>query len=376
MMNSSRSSETTDAHDFEIKAPKYPFGILVKVYIILALVFLGFSPFLAIGMLVGGIVGVVGIWLFRNMRNSFRVFGSSFFISKTGNVTQLDLTQLVVSSNTKFNLFKPPKTEFNSRSTREFVVSLGSSYGLMPEAVLILAHLQKRGAFIDVLGYGTFIEGAVAKRIQTENRIIPWEVCCIVYGLFFMPVVWSNYDRVSEMASSARGPSPMIISPFVLPATVALTLAWTLYTLVLSIRAVGRMRGLFRSAIEVAGDRVKRLKWNQVLFDLHIDEIKVVNVTVIDKGFDRDTISVDLETHYARKHKVVDNYMYLPLGVNNFLEFARRKGVTVVYQKLRKGADVPDVIWEAKAEKAQDPVESTEAQFTGPSETQVRQTEG
>lgn len=376
MVNSSMSSETTESHDFEIKAPKYPFGLLIKLYIILALVFLGFSPFLAISMLVGGIVGVLGIWLFRNMRNSFRVFGSSFFISKGRNMTQLDLTQLVVSSSTKFNLFKQPKIEFNSRSTREFVISLGSSYGLMPEAVLLLAQLQKRGAFIDVLGYGTFIEGAVAKRIQSENRFIPWEALCVAYGLFSMPVAWLIYNGGSEMASRGRGASPMLVSPFVLPMTVGLTVVWTLYTLVLSFRAIGRMRGFFRSAIEVSSDRVMRLKWNKVLFDLHIDEIKVVKVTIIDKGFDRDTISVDLETHYARKHKVVDNYMYLPHGVNNFLEHARRKGVTVVYQKLRRGADVPDVIWEAKAEKAVDPVESTEAQFTGPSETQVRQTEG
>lgn len=369
-------TNAADGHDFEIKAPKYPFGLLIKLYIILALVFLCFSPFLAIGMLVGGIVGVVAVLLFRNMRNSFRGFGSSFFITKMGNVIQLDLTQLVVSSSTKFNLFKPPKIEFNSRSTREFVVSLGSSYCLMPEAVLILAQLQKRGAFIDVLGFGTFIEGAVAKRIQTENRIIPWEICCIVYGLVFIPVAWSNYDRVSEMASSMRGVSPMLVSPFVLPMTVALTLVWTLYTLVLTFRAVGRMRGFFRSAIELTDDRVKRLKWNQVVFDLHIDEIKVIRITIIDKDFDRDTVSVDIETHYARKHKVLENYMYLPLGVNNFLEFARRRGVTVVYQKLRRGADVPDVIWEAKAEKTAPHFDSGEKLFESPDEDQVRQTEG
>lgn len=87
-------------------------------------------------------------------------------------------------------------------------------------------------------------------------------------------------------------------------------------------------------------------------------------------------ISVSLTTHYSRQIKLVDKTLVIPYGVSNFLEHARRKGVTVVYQKLRKGSDVPEVIWEAKAEKAAVPIESGQAQDSTPDEMQVRQTEG
>jgi hypothetical protein len=284
-----------------------------------------------------------------------------------GKVEELLIDDLRVKSSSEFQFFKDPEIELCSMTTRVVTKRLGSSHSLSPEAAILVAELQKRGGVIDVLGYGNYSGRLESGKVPAEVRFPFVEIYRIVCGFFlflFYAMVQSN-DRLDPAVSD-------LLSLIIFISL----LSWGAYAGLLGLRTINRKRGIYPLALNIEGESLVIEKHGKLAHELTFDEIKSVFVILTERPSDRDLISVTISTHYSRKIPLIDRALMVPIGISTFLEHARRKGVTVVYQKLRKGADVPDVIWEAKAEKAQDPVESTEAQFTGPSETQVRQTEG
>lgn len=378
-MRKGSAQEDSATQPFKVSAAKFPVLQLVLPLIIAGILSSLISIKLSIPLICGFLIGAVILAVSQFFRSSFELKGRKLSIKELAIVTDFHLDSLVVESDTAVGPFKFQDIIFRDKRTELSLLKLGSSRFLSAEGMLLLAALQRQGAFIDVLGFGQYTRGLNIKRQTASPTIIGTELIILLFGAYslLMNGMILYFRFLDEQMTLGRSSFfSTFITPIGIPAFYILSATWVCLAIFLIIRANESRRDIFPFSVDMSENRVKLLKRTKVAFDLKIEEIKLVRVTAHDKGIDKDAISVEIETHYARKYKLLEGGMFLPIGVSNFLEHARRKGVTVVYQKLRKGSDVPEVIWEAKAEKAAVPIESGQAQDSTLDENQLRQTRG
>lgn len=378
-MRKDSTEEDSAPHGFKVYAAKFPLFDLGKPLLIVAGLSLTISVKITLPLFGGFLIGFTIAVLLQAFRTSFEFKAGKLTIKEFAKIRDLDLETLIVESDAALGTFKTQTMTFRDRFSELSLIKLGSSKFLTAEGMLLLAALQRQGVFIDVLGFGAYTRGVTFSRQSASPSMVGERIGYLLFGAQTLLVSFLSLMHLQDLQQDPIGRTrslPSDFTPIGIPALYIFGAAWVSLAIFLVIRAIEAKRGILPFAIDLSEDRVRLVKRSKEVFDLGLEEIRLVRVTAHDKGIDKDTVSVEIETHYARKYKMLEGGRCLPFGVNNFLEQVRRKGVPVVYQKLRKGADTPDVIWEAKAEKGQDVIESGKAQFTGPNETQVRQTEG
>lgn len=320
-MKEPSDKERLEGSEFAVGTPKATWKFMAVacpiVFGVLYLVTDGAIPLVSIV----SYVPVIVLFASGKFRQWFTYKNDAVTMRVEGKLVELPISDLRVKSSGELQIFNQPEIEFSSMTTRAVSKLLGSSHILTPEAVILMAELQKRGGVIDVLGYGSYTGKLEQGKIPAEVRFPFAELYRIACGFFlfmFYLGVQSN-DRLEPAVSDL-----LFIIIFIG------LLIWGAYAGLLVLRSINRKRGIYSLALNINGGRVVIERQGKITNELDFDEIKSISVTLVEKGSDRDLISVSLTTHYSRQINLIDKALVIPYGVSTFLEHARRKGVRVV----------------------------------------------
>lgn len=239
----------------------------------------------------------------------------------------------------------PIKADWKNREYLEFwdqktvfnYAFLGNGFHLSAETLWALAELQKRGADINVAGFGSY---EIPEQHPSTERIyrslgvayLVGVVCFLVASGLLIALFLSQVHLLTLI--------PIII----------------LYLMILPFAKMRRKlaeQGASQSFpvwVEVTDSEVALHKFGTKVFAVQLEEIKTIFVTIEPGRFNFTRVSVEIQTHYARSYKLLKSGGALSFSHCLFLEHARDLGLHIVYRRIVKGSGEMVVIHEVEPE--------------------------
>lgn len=266
----------------------------------------------------------------------YRFGTAKVYVQQGSDENAFRFRQLTVEAPTKAGWNPYEYIEFWDRKTAFSYVSAGTGFHLSAETVWALAELRKRGADINVAGFGRY---EIPEQHPSTERIYgSLGVACLVGAICFL---------------AASG----LLIALVLNQVHLLTLIpiIILYLMVLPFAKLNRKLTLLGAShsfpvwVEVTDSEVALHKFGKKIFAVKLEEIKTIFVTIEPGRYNFTRVSVEIQTHYARSYKLLNRAGDLSFSHCLFLEHARDLGLHIVYRRIVKGSGEMVVIHEVEA---------------------------
>ncbi len=321
------------AEDYVRLSPTRP-PALFWVYLVVAVLSIvsGFIPGAPkhlssdINILSGCLMMVVLVGLFRGsacfvMNSLFECYqGSRRFRNQTADTT-----------------VKHPDAEFGKglllqdsvQSSRNIKLEkIGHGKLLFPFGVLLLAELCRRGAAVQVPGFGD--EAVVVSHAKqtidpfVKQRVLTWVSSASLLIIGIIASIITGYLPRSYLV-------PLLII-FVLTSFVAALMVsvWLLES-----------KGSFLHSIHISDREVTIERFGKRPLQVEFVELKSFEVVAENKGLLGDRISIKAVTHYGRTYVLLDKGKALGFGFLNLFEVAKQKGINIRYLHLQAKVDEP-----------------------------------
>lgn len=183
-MKEPSDKERLEGSEFAVGSPKTAWKFMAVAYFIaFGVVHLASGGAIPLIYLVAFVPAIV-LLASGKARQWFIYKNDALTLRSQGKLVDLPISDLRVKSGSDLQILDQPEIEFSSMTTRTVSKLLGSSHMLTPEAVILLAELQKRGAAIDVLGYGSFTGRLEQGKLPAEVRFPFMELYLFACGFF------------------------------------------------------------------------------------------------------------------------------------------------------------------------------------------------
>lgn len=232
---------------------------------------------------------------------------------------------LTVEAPTKADWKNREYLEFWDRKTVFNYAFLGNGFHLSAETVWALAELQKRGADINVAGFGRYEipeQHPATERIYQSLGVayLVGAICFLAASGLLIALLLNQVHLLTLI--------PIII----------------LYLMVLPFAKLNRKLTLLGAShsfpvwVEVTESEVKLHRFGRTIVTVKLEEIKTIFVTIEPGRFNITRVSVEIQTHYARSYKLLNRAGALSFSHCLFLEHARDLGLHIVYWRTVKGS--------------------------------------
>lgn len=199
---------------------------------------------------------------------------------------------------------------------------------LFPFGVVLLAELCKRGAAVQVPGFGDeSLSVSLAKQTLdpfVKQRALAWVSSAILLIVGIIGSIWTDYLPRNYLV-------PLLIV-FVLTSVVAALMVsvWMLES-----------KGSFLNSIQATSQNVTIERFGKQPLHLAFAELKSLKVAVRNMGVLGDRVTITAVTHYGRTYVLLSRGTALGFGFLNLLEAAKQKGINIRYLHLQPKADKP-----------------------------------
>lgn len=199
---------------------------------------------------------------------------------------------------------------------------------IFPFGIVLLAELCKRGAAVQVPGFGDEELGVYHVK-QTldpfvKQRALVWLSSAVLLIVGIIGSIWTDYLPRNYLV-------PLLIV-FVLTSVVAALMVsvWLLES-----------KGSFLNSIQASPQNVSIERFGKPPLHLAFAELKSLEVAVRNMGVLGDKVTITAVTHYGRTYVLLNRGTALGFGLLNLLEAAKQKGINIRYLHLQPKADKP-----------------------------------
>lgn len=266
----------------------------------------------------------------------FRIGRAKVYVQQGRDEHAFRYKQLTVEAPSKVGWKNYEYIEFWDRKTAFNYASMGTGFHLPPETVWGLAELQKRGADINVAGFGRY--EIPEQHPSTERIYASLGVAYLVGAICFLA---ASGLLIALLLNQVH---LLTLIPIII-----------LYLMILPFAKLNRKLALLGASqsfpvwVEVTESEVKLHRFGRTIVTVKLEEIKTIFVTIEPGRFNITRVSVEIQTHYARSYKLLNRAGALSFSHCLFLEHARDLGLHIVYWRMVKGSGEMVVIHEVEA---------------------------
>jgi hypothetical protein len=267
----------------------------------------------------------------------YRFGTAKIYVQQGSDEHAFGFRQLTVEAPTKAGWNPYDYMEFWDRKTAFSYAYAGTGFHLSAETVWALAELQKRGADINVAGFGRF---EIPEQHPSTERI--YGALGVAYLVYIVCFLAASGLLIALLLNHVH---LLTIIPIIV-----------LFLMMLPFAKLNRKLSLLGASqsfpiwVEVTDSEVALHKFGKKIFAVKLEEIKTIFVTIEPGRFNITRISVEIQTHYARSYKLLNRAGALSFSHCLFLEHARDLGLHIVYRRIVKGSGEMVVIHEVDPE--------------------------
>lgn len=281
---------------------------------------------------VASLAALTAHW-FLERGSSFRFAKSKIYLHQGRSEADFEYENLTVDGPESYRWNKTQYIVFWDGENSFFLNCHPNLFYLPVDTVWALVELEKRGANIQVAGFGRY------EYPEPDEHIDKYKAALVPLNWL---VVLSLLVSAGLVAAAFAG-----LLPFVNLLPLLLFIPIFMFTNHVQRKLIDNGEPMTASYwIEITEDEIHLYRHRKIAVQVKLEEVKTIFVTIEQRSFNRSKISIEVQTHYARCYKLLEAGKGLDFSQSLFLEEARNLGLHIVYRRIVKSSGEMVVIHE------------------------------